>query len=411
MSAPPAPLDTLTPPLRLTPGAPAGHNLHSRRQDWVPLLARRVPLEQLPRLWSTVFNLCGHAHTAAAMLALRAAGATGTHMHPDLAEWLRQETWLEHTRRIHLDWPRLLDTLPGPDGSLATAALQTMQAAPMRALREGASTPSPDFWPAVVHWQEQHLLHMPASTWLAHWQSSPRSWLQDWVQSADSWLARLLQPCIAADRDLAGQVPALPIPPAAQGAAGMASMQAFAQQLLLEPGLSREPLWQDSPAHTGSWSRSNQAGQPVPAPSTLTLLGSRLAEWLRLAQPAGATQLAHGSHAWDTGRAVAWVEMARGVLVHVAELAPAGAGQALQVQQYRIVAPTEWNFHPLGAVAHALAALPSLPPAPAAGERLPVHLLMAAFDPCVPFEWAAPTPDKDTTEAQSAVEGGPACMK
>jgi len=51
-----------------------------------------------------------------------------------------------------------------------------------------------------------------------------------------------------------------------------------------------------------------------------------------------------------------------------------------------VLAPTEWNFHPEGVAAQALAALP--PDMPGLAAR--VRLLMAALDPCVPFEIAAP---------------------
>ncbi|ROR32531.1 hypothetical protein [Inmirania thermothiophila] len=69
------------------------------------------------------------------------------------------------------------------------------------------------------------------------------------------------------------------------------------------------------------------------------------------------------------GRGVALVETARGLLVH--EVALAGG----RIRRYRIVAPTEGNLHPRGAVAAALARL-----GPAAAGRL-----VAAVDPCVPW--------------------------
>ena len=43
---------------------------------------------------------------------------------------------------------------------------------------------------------------------------------------------------------------------------------------------------------------------------------------------------------------------------------------------------TEWNFHPQGEVAQRLSTLD--PSAPDVRQR--VNLLMAAFDPCVPFD-------------------------
>ncbi|MDP2325218.1 MAG: nickel-dependent hydrogenase large subunit, partial [Gammaproteobacteria bacterium] len=64
-------------------------------------------------------------------------------------------------------------------------------------------------------------------------------------------------------------------------------------------------------------------------------------------------------------------EMARGLLLHWVQLDGDGA-----VQDYRVLAPTEWNFHPDGALARAVAAL-----TPSDSEA--AHLLAAAYDPCV----------------------------
>jgi Ni,Fe-hydrogenase I large subunit len=52
------------------------------------------------------------------------------------------------------------------------------------------------------------------------------------------------------------------------------------------------------------------------------------------------------------------------------------------VRRYRIVAPTEWNFHPRGALAAGLAGVA------AAGEdelRRLVHLAVESLDPCVAY--------------------------
>jgi Ni,Fe-hydrogenase I large subunit len=45
---------------------------------------------------------------------------------------------------------------------------------------------------------------------------------------------------------------------------------------------------------------------------------------------------------------IAWVENARGLLIHQVYL------DQDRISSYRIVAPTEWNFHPTGALALAL---------------------------------------------------------
>ena len=52
------------------------------------------------------------------------------------------------------------------------------------------------------------------------------------------------------------------------------------------------------------------------------------------------------------------------------------------IGDYRVVAPTEWNFHPRGAVAQSLAGM-----APVANARdwRQLGILAAAYDPCINF--------------------------
>jgi coenzyme F420-reducing hydrogenase alpha subunit len=74
--------------------------------------------------------------------------------------------------------------------------------------------------------------------------------------------------------------------------------------------------------------------------------------------------------------------MARGLLVHQVEIH--GAGGEARVAACRVLAPTEWNFHPQGVVAQRIAAMDTGRLAEDTERR--VRLLMAAFDPCVPFD-------------------------
>jgi Ni,Fe-hydrogenase I large subunit len=65
---------------------------------------------------------------------------------------------------------------------------------------------------------------------------------------------------------------------------------------------------------------------------------------------------------------------ARGLLLHQAHVA------AGRVVHYRIVAPTEWNFHPDGALPRGLRGRAV---ADAAAARRDAQLLAQALDPCV----------------------------
>ena len=72
--------------------------------------------------------------------------------------------------------------------------------------------------------------------------------------------------------------------------------------------------------------------------------------------------------------AAAWVENARGLLIHLVRF------DTERAATYRIVAPTEWNFHPAGAMAAALLGSPAPDP-----ETLCLRATRIAqsLDPCV----------------------------
>ena len=74
---------------------------------------------------------------------------------------------------------------------------------------------------------------------------------------------------------------------------------------------------------------------------------------------------------------LAQVQAARGLLVHRVAI------RAGRVADYRILAPTEWNFHPQGAAAQGLATLPD-----ADDETLQRigGLFVTALDPCVAYD-------------------------
>lgn len=79
------------------------------------------------------------------------------------------------------------------------------------------------------------------------------------------------------------------------------------------------------------------------------------------------------------GDGIAVMETARGRLAHATRM------RGGKIAEYRILAPTEWNFHPQGPLAQRLAAM-----APQAGISLErrARLLVEAFDPCVAYSLA-----------------------
>ena len=70
-------------------------------------------------------------------------------------------------------------------------------------------------------------------------------------------------------------------------------------------------------------------------------------------------------------------ETARGILLHFVQLDGEG-----RVAGYRIVAPTEWNFHPEGAFVRGMAGVAARS---ADAARQAAALMAHALDPCVAY--------------------------
>ena len=377
----PAGLQDLAGRLRMRPGAPPPLGLMNTRQDWAARMGHGVPVARLPGLMGSLFNLCSHAHRLCSQLAIEAAAPGLLPPAPGVAELLRRETAMEHLRRIGLDWPRLLAADPAGRAAHAASALAALRHWP------APTQAAPDPWPALRDWLQHTLLHLPPADWLAAWQAGGPDWLHTWSRrQRHHWLPALVAGARSSADGLAPLSPAGALRPHAEPP-GLCMLGAT---LALKPAFALRPQWNGACAHTGPWSRLAGAADDAPL-SPWALLGSRLAELARLALDGGDSWLDWGAVSTGPRRGLAWVEMARGLLVHQVEVDPA----TQRVLACRVVAPTEWNFHPQGEVAQRLARLdPDLPEAALARR---VHLLVAAFDPCVPFaiEHLARAPEVD----------------
>lgn len=354
-------LQDLAGSLRLRPGRPRPHNLRGTRRHWAEALARGRPAAGLPELLASLYSLCGMAHRQAATLALSAARGQRVEVREAVPAALQADTLREHLRRIGLEWPAGPGDEPLPPRLLASSP----------AFAGGA--------PADVgHWLAQHLLGMPAQSWWAAWQRHPREFLATWSGGRGRGLARWLS---QETPDAPGRLAASRPLRVHASNTGLARLHA---DLQADPAFALQPLWQGRCADTGPWARlATEAPDTLPDNTGLRL-GARLAEVVALCVQAEGDppRLYCGSLGLAPGEGLGWVEMARGLLVHSVRL-EAGDPQA-RVASYRVVAPTEWNFHPQGAVAHALEACG--PPEDPALMRQRVRRLVAAYDPCVRFE-------------------------
>jgi hypothetical protein len=222
---------------------------------------------------------------------------------------------------------------------------------------------------------EQTVLAGPAAPW---WEHEHVPAFEIWVAQARTVAARVLA---AVQRDGArhgaprAPVALLPAPPAAADLASIDAALTRDAQFELRPELD------GAPAETGTVARL-QAHPLVAAltraygRSALTRLAARITELARIACGAPAGQPLFGALALDAQRGLGWVETARGLLVHVAHL------QGDRVAQWRIVAPTEWNFHPRGALLQGLIGAHAVGAADLAQRA---QWLVQSLDPCVSY--------------------------
>lgn len=294
------------------------------------LLAGREVGEALALL-PMVFSLCGHAHCAAAQLA---TGQGAADMRLVLAENAR-----EHLLRILLGWQGGGTSMPAPPVMALVADMH--EAIENRDTVSVAAT--------LDDYLEAHVFGCPPEDFLAG-----KSWL-----GAKTQAAAYLRDIQENGWQALGQTDPAPLPTLP------ARMLAKRMQ---EPGFCRYPDWQGTPRETGPFARHAQ--HPLVAAHGSGLLARLMARLVALALlPAQMRR----STPQDATPPFGMVETARGRLVHMAEL------EGGRIASYKILAPTEWNFHPEGVAAKALKGL-----APAQAKAV-----IEAIDPCVDFELRA----------------------
>lgn len=354
-----------------------------------PVHAARVfvgkETEAALRLLPMLFSVCGLAQAAAGTHAVKAAlgechTGTVTRAHAAL---VRLEIAREHLWRISMDWPRFTQHRLG---SAPLAAMQSLLPTSQEALFDGNPFA---LEPAVRHdtdsldsilaeldrLLEQDVLGIPPGDWLA-------------------------MPSVAAladyARDTAGAVPeflrllhregwqaACPSSPAFLPALAVDAVDAVLANGTAD-AFVEAPDWDGHPCETSPLTRGagNQLLEAVKQDYGAGLLARAVASIDELAATARdvravlAGEKPPAIHADQTGAAagVAQVEAARGLLLHRVVVADG------RIDDYRVVAPTEWNFHPSGPVSEALAALPQ---ADRQVAEMQAALFVTLMDPCV----------------------------
>lgn len=291
-------------------------------------LAPEAALARVPLLWS----VCAKAQSAAAGAAL--AAAQGRALPDGLGARVLGERLVEHVWRLALDWSsRLgLESQPGLVWAVRDA------------VRSGNTLPRPV--------------------------------LKTLGEGFDRLLATLTAQGLAGigARSPFRPLPALPDWPALDAALGAEPSQASAFVL--------HPLCAGQPAETGplvrqaatpTVARALEAHGPCVSTRLLALWMELRADWGRVQRATPARALVR-MHSPRPGVGLAQVDCARGTLTHRVVL------DGGQVAHWQVLAPTEWNFHPQGPLAGALASMPALDDEAALRAT---ETLAAALDPCV----------------------------
>jgi hypothetical protein len=343
--------------------APVSVSIQSSRPQLAQkLLAGRTP-EEAAHLAGLIFSLCGKAQRIAAQAACEAAQG----MQPDaLARREREAAVLlelaqEHAWRLLLNWPQQAGAQLGITPDMAS----------LLKLRQASSEPQ-QFAETLDILLQTTLLGEPAAMWLAHDLAAFDAWRRQGKTPTACLFAELGE---GADAGIS-QASLLP----SLGRLDDATASDLARLALENPLFCAQPLWRGVPAETGALAR--QIEHPLLAAWIAQRgrgAGARLlARLLELAAlPMNLSGVRPSMvQAWrlDDNTGLAGIETSRGLLLHIVRL------QAGKVVEYRIVAPTEWNFHPAGPLVQALSSL-----APDGDLAARARLVAQSLDPCVEF--------------------------
>lgn len=356
-----------------------------------PFAAARVLVGRAPddaaRVLPRLFSICAHAQGAAAAGAIEAA--TGRVAQPQMQvareAAVRLEAIQEYLWRVLLDWPQAM----GRDGEGEPVAAARRLIAPTLARAAALAQDSAGRTPAtavvlpddvangLARLVARHVYGVPPAAWLAQDRATA---LDAWTAHAPTLPARLLGELCAKLPELCRSDVA-PMPTPQRDALASTIVPAMRST----PGFERAPHWQGAPAETGALARTlghplvaaahARYGNAVPARMVARLTElAMLIDRLAGAATEGAAPAWVDAFAVDDGEGLAAVQTARGLLLHRAQVADG------RVTAYQIVAPTEWNFHPAGALVRGLEGAEAPDRTDLASTA---RLAVQALDPCV----------------------------
>lgn len=367
--------------LRLKAGRVADVTVTSTRRVQACRVLEGRGLEEVPRLVSLLFSVCRNAQVQAAQTACEQAMGQA----PDPAGWVRRElqvlaeTLHEHCRMVLVDWPFLLGEEPDVAGfARVRAALHDIRrvlTADENVVVDRAVSDTLKAFGTVV----RECLALDADV------LGDEAALRTWAHARRGPTARSLHRVLEMGLGGFGRSDVAPLPPIDPGDLDAALNADWAGEL------AARPHWQGRVYETGPLARMHDHPLLTGAllerygNGLLTRLAARLLELLALPQrmcnllnlPDLEREIHQSGCGNGTGIGLGVVEAARGRLVHRVEAVDG------KVVRYQILAPTEWNFHPEGALTRGLLHSD-------AGDvemfRRNLSLLVAALDPCVAYD-------------------------
>lgn len=399
-----------------------------------PLTAARVfagkPLATVTSQLPLLFSVCGTAQALACANACEAA--LGLVPAPSArrarALLLHAETAKEHLWRLLLDWPKALAPVLSAQGAgdlpVQSTEREVAMATAMRAflqLRPTLSTAGDPFLPGAgpirpaADAVESACARLATTAAEQVFGAAPASWLAATVTASDLQHWATATPTLGAalvravtDSGLAdlGRCDVGTLPGALDGSdSALVERLAPALAAADADAFIAAPTLDGVPTETTPFAREQRRGGLVADLASrygnglLPRLGALLAELARdaalLASPAAASAPIGVALEAGAGSGLGAAPAARGLLLHRVVLAGGDTPAAARAGDYRILAPTEWNFHPRGVVA---AGLEQLMEGPLAAQSRPdrgadaygtleaaARLLVTAVDPCVDY--------------------------
>lgn len=350
------------------------------------LLCGKTP-QQASDIVPLLFNVCGVAQSAACQLALSEARAEPSETASTLTyqrALVLVEIARESTLRILRDTPALLQLSPTADVDYPYIARLVASFKNTLSNADQDNTAVLREIDALAQFLNKQVFGVDTNDFT---EINDIEAMHEWANSANTPASQVTQLMMQADWCSQGHHDNAfhPLP--------KLDLNAVASQLRSEQAFDfvAAPQWDGVCHETGSFAR--QSGHAllkvVEKHHGIGILARWLARLLDLALiPQNLRQALSGDASVcristaKTGNAcgIAAVEAARGRLIHMAQVEDGC------ISDYKILAPTEWNFHPHGVVASSLGAIDA---SDVDKRHRMAHMLIHTIDPCVAYQLEA----------------------